>query len=203
VVRVLETRLARPLPGMEAQGVMGRRPRPGPELPCEHVGGVLVILFPREGIPRVVLTVRAAHLRRHQGEVAFPGGRVEAGEQPLEAALREAEEEIGLSPASARVLGPLSPLPMPRTGFVLHPFVAALPSAPAMAPSDYEVDRILEVPLPVLAHPALLRRERRRIGEAIYEVPYFDVAGVQVWGATAMILAELLWILGAPVDPSS
>jgi len=145
--------------------------------------------------------LRSAELRRHRGQVSFPGGIVEPGEDLVTAALREAQEEVNVLPAAVEVLGMLTPLPMPHTGFVLHPFVAVAPVRPDLRPCEDEVARVLEVPLAALADPAHVRQEPRLFGEQIYAVPYFDVAGEKVWGATAMILAELLAVLGAAPHP--
>jgi hypothetical protein len=96
------------------------------------------------------------------------------------------------------LLGALTPLPMPHTGFVLHPFVGVVRARPDLRPCEDEVARVLEVPLRLLADPGRVLSEPRLLGEKLYQVPYFDVEGEKVWGATAMILAELLSLLGVP-----
>jgi 8-oxo-dGTP pyrophosphatase MutT (NUDIX family) len=194
----LRAALGRPLPGAEAQARMGRTPRELRRLPYDHLAGVLVLAYPVEAAPHLVLTLRSANLRRHRGQVSFPGGIVEPGEDVRAAALREAQEEVGVRPEEVEVVGSLSPLPMPHTGFVLHPVVGLARVRPDLRPCEVEVARVLEVPLSDLADPARLRREPRRIGERLYDVPFFEVAGEKVWGATAMVLAELLELLGAP-----
>jgi 8-oxo-dGTP pyrophosphatase MutT (NUDIX family) len=126
---------------------------------------------------------------------------VEPGEDLATAALREAHEEVGIEPAGVELIGALTPLPMPHTGFVLHPFVGLAQVRPHLRPREEEVARVLEVPLRELADPSRLREEPRLLGQQVYQVPFFDVAGEKVWGATAMILAELLALLGAPPRP--
>src|SRR5688572_10562350 len=121
----LEERFRQPLPGEGAQARMSPRPRRGwptgsPEI--RHAAGLLLI-FPVEGRAHIVLTVRA-NTRRHAGQVSLPGGVVEVGETYEQAALREAHEEIGLSPEGVRVLAPLTPLDIPVSGLRLHPIVA-------------------------------------------------------------------------------
>jgi 8-oxo-dGTP pyrophosphatase MutT (NUDIX family) len=199
----LRASLQAPLPGSQAHVLMGRTPRELRALPFDHDAAVLVLVYPAgaEVLPHVVLTLRAANLRRHRGQVSFPGGLVEPGEDLAAAALREAHEEVGIEPARVELIGELTPLPMPHTGFVLHPFVGLARLRPDLRPREEEVARVLEVPLRELADPSRVREEPRLLGEQIYQVPFFDVAGEKVWGATAMILAELLALLGAPPRP--
>jgi 8-oxo-dGTP pyrophosphatase MutT (NUDIX family) len=143
----------------------------------------------------VVLTVRADTLR-HGGQVSLPGGVVEPGESFEQAARRETHEEIALPPGTGRVLGALTPIDIPVSGFRLHPIVAAADARPPMHPSDAEVARILEVGIDELGDPAnFLTHQRVRDGRAL-SVPGFHVQGHEVWGATAMVLAEFLVLLG-------
>jgi len=142
----------------------------------------------------VVLTVRADALR-HGGQVSLPGGVVDPGESFEQAALREAHEEVALKPDDVRVLGALTPLDIPVSGFRLHPIVAVQPSRPQLTPSDGEVARILEISVDELLDPQhLITTQRDRDGVA-FRVPAFAVAGVEIWGATAMVLAEFLAFL--------
>jgi 8-oxo-dGTP pyrophosphatase MutT (NUDIX family) len=195
------------LPGPEAQSSMAPRPRrfwvPGVVPTGARKAAGLALLYPRGGDTALLLTVRGAHLANHRGQVSLPGGAVEAGESIEEAALREAEEEVGLAPAAVAVRLRLTPLHIPVSGYVLHPIVATAPSRPAVRPCASEVDRIVEIELSGLAESSGLAVElREREGSAI-EVPYFDLGGAKLWGATAMVVAELLAVLGAPVDPWS
>jgi 8-oxo-dGTP pyrophosphatase MutT (NUDIX family) len=143
----------------------------------------------------IILTVRAEGLR-HGGQVSLPGGVVDPGETFEHAALREAHEEVALALNQVRVLGALTPLDIPVSGFRLHPIVATYPTRPQLTPSDGEVARILEVSLEELLNPQhFVTAVRRREGLA-YAVPAFRIAGVEIWGATAMVLAEFLTLLG-------
>jgi 8-oxo-dGTP pyrophosphatase MutT (NUDIX family) len=146
--------------------------------------------------PHIVLTVRADALR-HGGQVSLPGGVVEPGETFEQAALREAHEEVALPLAPVRVLGALTPLDIPVSGFRLHPIVAVTETEPALTPADAEVANILEVAVDELLDPANLVRTRRERDGVTYVVPAFRICGHEIWGATAMVLAEFLALLGA------
>ena len=166
-----------------------------------HAAGLL-LLFPIVDRAHIVLTVRAGTLGRHRGQVSLPGGGLEPGETIEQAALREAHEEIGLPLDHVHVLGALTPLDIPVSGFRLHPIVAVSGARAALTPSDGEVARILEVDLDELLAPErLVSIERQRDGRTII-VPAFHAAGEEIWGATAMVLAEFLTLLGW-VPPSS
>jgi 8-oxo-dGTP pyrophosphatase MutT (NUDIX family) len=181
----LELLLAGPLPGASAQAHLA--PMPKREFPAgfnpahiRHAAGLL-LAFPFENRAHVVLTVRADALERHGGQVALPGGVIEAGETIEEAALREAHEEVGLDRSRVRTLGTLSPLDIPVSGFRLHPVVAVSTEDLSLSPAAGEVARRLRVSV-----------------DALMDVPYFQLDGIEVWGATAMILAEFLTLLEWP-----
>jgi 8-oxo-dGTP pyrophosphatase MutT (NUDIX family) len=204
VERRLRRALAGDLPGSQAHLLMAPRPRPGwraGELPAgTRPAAGLLLVYTHMNRPHLVLTVRAGLLAKHSGQVSLPGGAVEAGETIAGAAVREAAEEVAVDPARVRVVGSLSPLHIPVSGFTLHPVVAIAETRPDFRHAAAEVARILEVPLEDLLDGARVRRTGR-IREGIeYDVPYFDVQGEQVWGATAMVLAEFLWLLGARLD---
>ena len=140
---------------------------------------------------QVVLTRRRDDLRHHAGEISFPGGRREAADNSLsDTALREAEEEIGLARARARMLGALSPVPTIATNYVIHPFVAEIAAGPNWQPSAREVDAVLELSLGALARASTRTWiERRGIR---FETDAYVLGEDLIWGATARILRELL-----------
>lgn len=143
----------------------------------------------------IVLTVRADGLR-HGGQVSLPGGGVEPGETLEQAALREAHEEIALPLGAVRLLGALTPLDIPVSGFRLHPIVGMTETQPLLMPADGEVAGILEAAVDQLLDPANLVRATRERDGIEYIVPAFRVCGHDIWGATAMVLAEFLAVLG-------
>lgn len=140
--------------------------------------------------PYVVLTKRRADLRRHAGEISFPGGRKDDEDADLSAtALREAEEEIGLNPSQVQLLGSLPTTSTFATNYVIHPFVATIPAGTAWTLSAKEVDEVLELPLAeVRAAKTITKIERRGI---TFQTDAYIIEGNVIWGATARILQHL------------
>ena len=203
---LLRSAFRAPLPGGDAHLRLAPKPRPGwrPGVVPDHAtpAAALVLLYPLDDAPHVLLTVRAGRLGKHAGQVSFPGGLIDAGESVRDAALREAFEEVGLDPAAVRVAGALSPLYITVSNFAIHPVAGIAASTPRLRPSAAEVARLLPVPLAALADPAKLRRGTRWRDDLPCDVPYFEVRNERVWGATAMVLAELLTLLDlAPRNP--
>ncbi|MGH9046297.1 MAG: NUDIX hydrolase [Acidimicrobiales bacterium] len=167
--------------------------------PVGDPGGsaVLVVLFEEGGEVRVVLTRRSAELRTHRGQVSFPGGRIDPGEDAAAAALREADEEIGLDPALVSVVGWLHPLFTLNASLVL-PVVGILGERPEVDANPDEVARVFDVELAELVDDGVYRPDTwdpyeqwSTSGPQAREIWFFDVEGERVWGATARILHEL------------
>ena len=162
-------------------------------------GAGLLLLYPRDETPHVLLTVRGSRLRQHTGQVSLPGGSVDAAESYETAALREASEEVGVPPGSVHVLGRLTPVHIPVSGYLLHPILGVTHVRPEFRAAEWEVARLLEVPIGLLRDPAIVKSQTqtRTLGDSVHQVqvPYFEVEGEKVWGATAMILAEFLTLL--------
>jgi 8-oxo-dGTP pyrophosphatase MutT (NUDIX family) len=206
IVAALEDALARPLPAAAAHTALAPRPRRqwpnGFDRGRIRDAAGLLLLTPIDDRAHVVLTVRARTLGRHGGQVSLPGGVIEPGEAHETAALREANEEVGLERADVRILGRLTAIEIPVSGFRLHPVVGAASRRPSFQPADAEVAQILLVAIDELMSPACLQAiDRSREGQAIV-APTFCVAGHEIWGATAMVLAELLVLLGWQPPPT-
>ena len=156
---------------------------------------VLVPLFVRDGGLHAVFTQRRNDLRRHAGEISFPGGRRDPGDGDLRAtALREAHEEVGLPSDGVEVVGALQPTPTIATGYAIYPFVGVIEPGFAWTPSAGEVAEVLEFSLEQLLAGYARRRLVRR-GLPIRTDTYL-VGDHLIWGATARILADLLERLG-------
>jgi 8-oxo-dGTP pyrophosphatase MutT (NUDIX family) len=197
----LEPRLHRPLPGLAAQlRMLPIPPPPGMKTYAEVGdnclrGAVLVLLYPRNGQTHTVFIRRPQTVVHHKGQIAFPGGHVEDGETPAEAAVREAREEIGLPPETIRVLGALTPLYIPPSGYCIYPFVAETGITPVFIPQPGEVDEIIEASLLPFFDGRNLRTETWAFDMGPRQVPFYAVGSHKIWGATAMVLSEFLEIL--------
>jgi len=198
----LGRRLSGPKPGLTAQLRMVPLPPPTTKTYADVrsdclQAAVLALLYPRDGSPHLVLIRRTSSVLHHKDQIGFPGGQVERGETYEQAALREAEEEIGVPPETVRILGPLTPLYVYPSRYCVHPLVGIAAVAPVFLPFPGEVAGIIETPLAALLDPRTVERETWNIRGADREVPFYALGPDKVWGATAMILAELLDILRA------
>ncbi len=198
--------LSRPLPGVRAQIKMAPQPRPGwdPNFaipPDCRQGGVLILLYPRAGRLHFVLTRRTQTVRSHKGQISLPGGARENGETLVQTSLRETREELGVPPDGTEVIGRLSTLYTPPSNYCIHPFVAHREVRPTFRPDPNEVAEVLEVPLALLLDPSIRRVEYWPDPhlESPRRIPFFHVHGQVVWGATAMILSELVTLLEAEI----
>ena len=175
----------------EVRARLSSRERRGVAMaPSLRRAGVLVPLFVRDGAVWTVVTRRTDSVEHHRGQISFPGGAAEEGDETLfHTALREAQEELGIEPKDAIPLGRLSPLAT-VTGFYVEPFVVAIPQPYVFAPEGSEIAEVLEVPLAALLREGVL--ERRRLPGREEIVLFYDYGGQVIWGATARIVEELL-----------
>jgi 8-oxo-dGTP pyrophosphatase MutT (NUDIX family) len=168
-----------------------------PFLTATKDAAVLAPLFVDEfGETRVLLTRRDGGLRNHRGEVAFPGGRLDDGETPVQAALREAHEEVNLAPSAVRIIGQLEPLTTVVSASRITPFVGVVDAMqmllPTLQPNPGEVDRIFSVTLRELTDPDCYREEIWNFPDGTFPVWFFEVEDDTIWGATGRMLRRLL-----------
>ncbi|MCB0621493.1 MAG: CoA pyrophosphatase [Saprospiraceae bacterium] len=202
-IYLLRERLQSPLPGREAQYRMAhavRRSHADPP-PDARIACVLALLYPQRAGWHLALIERMASNPndRHGGQISFPGGKQEKDDPSLLfTALRETEEEIGVPAQGVNVLGELTELYIPVSNFIVHPFVGYLDFTPEFQPQPEEVRSIVEVPLSLLQDPTSIQTTDLRLAPnlVLKQVPYYNVGGKVVWGATAMMLSELLEVLG-------
>ena len=172
-------------------------PPPPPLLPGGgRPSAVLVPLFERDGEARLVLTKRPESMPNHPGQIAFPGGKFDPAldTTPLDAALREAQEEIGLDPASVEVVGALHPLGTVLGQFSIEPFVGVVDGVPDLTPHEWEVASVFDVAIFELLSDEVFREEWWTWDESGYErsMQFYELVGETVWGATARILTGFL-----------
>jgi 8-oxo-dGTP pyrophosphatase MutT (NUDIX family) len=193
----LEKELGQPLPGSEAQLRMAtevHRPVPA-DLPLRN-GGVLILLYPHEGKWHIVFIKRTEYNSVHSGQVSFPGGMYEEKDGTLmNTALREAMEETGLDIQEVKIVGMLSPLHISVSNVHVQPFVGFADERPRFNHDPVEVQYLIEESLDELMNETNHKIKNMSIFGREVAVPYFDVKGEHVWGATAMILSEFAEIL--------
>jgi 8-oxo-dGTP pyrophosphatase MutT (NUDIX family) len=156
---------------------------------------LLPLFLGADGELRVVLTRRSGRLNTHKGEVAFPGGRVDAGESNRDAALREANEEIGLVPMHVEIVGTLEPLTTVVSASKITPFVGIVENMPPLVANVSEVARIFDVSLRELITHDCYHEEIWDFADGTFPVWFFAVEGDTIWGATARMLRRLLDLL--------
>lgn len=149
----------------------------------------------------LVLTQRPNHLNNHGGQISLPGGRQEPDESLSTTALRETQEEVGIKADSIELLGRLQPVYIPPSDFTVFPFVGWHPGLPCFVRNADEVDRILIPSLSKLLTPEIVERDRIYSGRRwLLDVPFFALGGYRVWGATAIVISELLERVGRVID---
>jgi 8-oxo-dGTP pyrophosphatase MutT (NUDIX family) len=169
------------------------RPGDAPATVVPRAGAVLLLLYPDGDEIYVPLTVRTSSLRNHSGEISLPGGSADPTDNTLaDTALREAWEELGISPGTVEIVTSLAQVWIPVSNFRITPYVGLTPAQPAFTPAPTEVAAVIEVPLNILCQPATLQSEMRELRGRMVHIPYFAIDEHKVWGATALILAQLV-----------
>ena len=187
---------------------MAPNPRTWPEPQAVlRPAAALLLIYPHDGTWHIPLTVRGSTLRHHTGQVSLPGGRLDHPDESVEqAALREAQEEIGVAPNTVEIIGRLTPVPIAVSGHLLQPVVGVVEERPAFSIAASEVERLIEFPVARLIEPGAVRSEQRVRTSArrvVQTIPYFEADGARIWGATAMVLAEFAAVLGDGNDEPS
>ena len=204
----LAERLGSPLPGRLAHREMGAELSYGrhtgdPPYGARHAA-VLVPIYPIDGQWHVLLTVRSHQLANHSGQISLPGGAVDSGETGRAAALREFEEELGIDSSRLRVAGKLSTIFVFASNFHVIPWIAFLDDRPTdVRPNPAEVSCVLEVPLRELAATSSRGSSIITRGALRFRASHYAWRNHRIWGGTAMILSELLAVLGETSDGSA
>jgi 8-oxo-dGTP pyrophosphatase MutT (NUDIX family) len=210
LITALGKQFQNPLPGKKSHLKIAHAFRNVHEVPDENTrkASVLILLFPKKTQNstewHLILTERALHIGdKHSGQMSFPGGGYQASDGALpdglwQCALREAQEEVGIDPAKIQMIGQMSDLYISVSKYQVFPYLAWSAAPFELKPQLSEVKTIYEVPLSVLKNPDNLKITEIWLSERLTlpAVPYYDVFGKKVWGATAMMLAELLDLIG-------
>jgi 8-oxo-dGTP pyrophosphatase MutT (NUDIX family) len=196
----IKKRLNRPLPGPKAHALMEASARfTGSIMPDPadaRSSSVLMLFYRYNGRWFMPFIQRSVYDGAHSGQISFPGGKCEEGDTDhLFTALRETHEEIGVLPRHIMHLGALTPLYIPNSNFYVYPQVGWMEEPPVFVPDPLEVDEIIEVSIDRLLDPGQIKWFTRNINQTEISAPYFDADGKAIWGATAMMLSEMLEVL--------
>ncbi|MBD2756059.1 NUDIX hydrolase [Spirosoma validum] len=197
----LRQRLQKPLPGEVAHQKMAStaRYRLGIK-PNERTrrSAVLICFYPYQHSIYLPLILRPQYDGVHAGQMAFPGGRMERIDENLtRTALREAQEEVGIRISDVKVLGLLTELFIPPSNFYVQPVVGMLPYRPDFYPDPREVEAVVEVELTTLLDETIVGDSQIEVRGTLVDAPFYQIQGYRVWGATAMMISELLMVLNA------
>jgi len=202
LISKLSKGLSYPLPGKASHLSMSPEPvdlrRFESEIPKTHNrSAVLILFYPEEGEAFFPLIKRPIYEGVHSGQIALPGGKYEEVDGDLsKTALRESNEEVGIDTSKVELLGKLTDLFIPTSNFLVSPYLGITSEKPEFVPEQKEVHRILLTSFKRLQSPEILKRKELLIGNKFkLDTPYFELDGETVWGATAMILGELLQIV--------
>jgi 8-oxo-dGTP pyrophosphatase MutT (NUDIX family) len=193
----IKHKLTQQLPGRAAQLRMA--PTFRPDIEKSHnakKAGVLLLLYPNPVELYIVFMKRPAYEGVHSAQISFPGGKVDTKDLTMAGtALRETHEEIGIKPEAIEIIGALTPLYIPVSEMDVYPIVGFHPTVPNFLIDPVEVDYLIEEPLQNLIHYDIRKTKPFESEKYTGNIPYFDVQGNHIWGATAMILNEFLEVL--------
>lgn len=200
----IENALKQPLPGKAGQLLMAPGYRPDYELQDimkfgPKIGAVLLLLVPAEQEFNVILTLRKQYKGTHGGQMSFPGGKRDEKDENLSyTALRETQEEIGILPEKIGLIGKLSELYVQPSNFLVYPFVGVLTEKADFIKQENEVEEIIPIPLSFFLDPASSTTAKVRVLQNTrVEVPAYVYNGYTIWGATAIMMSEFIYLLKA------
>jgi 8-oxo-dGTP pyrophosphatase MutT (NUDIX family) len=197
----LRIEISKGLPGTEVQWALAssdKLVKDFPRIPRKdsEEAAVLILLYPVNGIVYTVFIQRPEYNGVHGGQISFPGGKKESSDSDLkQTAIREASEETGLNPSDVRVIGTLTPLYIPVSNIVVTPFVGWSEKKPSFMPETSEVVFIIEADIRPFLDNSIIKIKPFEFRGEMIDIKYFDYKGNIIWGATAMILHELLTII--------
>jgi 8-oxo-dGTP pyrophosphatase MutT (NUDIX family) len=199
-IEKLKIRLQQPLPGLIAHGLMASETRLRLTMPSPNErtreSAVLILFYPYENKVFIPLILRPQYDGVHGGQMAFPGGRAEKEDESLiRTALREAQEEIGVRVSDVNILGKLTKLFIPPSNFYVQPVVGFMNHRPDFYPDPREVDKVIEIPLAEINNPKIIGRKVLKVRGVEIDTPFYDILETTVWGATAMMISELIMIV--------
>ena len=198
---LIKNEIEKGLPGTEVQWQMASSDRlvknfPGSPGPDARIAAVLIVLYPCNGSVYTVLMQRHDYDGVHGGQISFPGGKKEPSDENIvQTAIREAYEETGVDPAKISVIGTLTPLFIPVSNMIVTPVVGWIKEKPVFNYQAEEVVFLIDADIKRLLDPSIVKTKPFGIRGEMIEVKYFDYEGNVIWGATAMILHELLIII--------
>jgi 8-oxo-dGTP pyrophosphatase MutT (NUDIX family) len=197
----LRLRLQKPLPGESAHKKMASASRLRLNVkPNERTrrSAVLICFYPYQNSIFLPLILRPQYDGVHAGQMAFPGGRMERFDENLtRTALREAQEEVGIRVTDVKILGLLTELFIPPSNFYVQPVVGMLPYRPDFYPDPREVEAVVEVDLETLLDETIVGDSQIEVRGVLVDAPFYQIQGQRVWGATAMMISELLMVLAS------
>jgi 8-oxo-dGTP pyrophosphatase MutT (NUDIX family) len=197
----LKNEILKGLPGTDVQWQMASSDRFVKNFPRQpgkdaHIAAVLILLYPENGSIHTVFMQRPDYKGVHGGQISFPGGKKEPyDEDEIQTALREANEETGVDSSRVTIIGTLTPLFIPVSNMLVTPVLGWFNEKPAFNHKPDEVLFLIEADLKTLLDPSIVKLKPLKIRGEMLEIKYFDYEGNTIWGATAMILQELLIII--------
>ena len=200
-IEFLSLRLQQPLPGWDSHKKMsplinGAIPTGYTKIPQEaKKSAAAILLYPRSNESELLLTVRSQKVSHHKGQISLPGGRSEENEHSIDTALRETHEEIGIHPSYIKIIGALSPLYVPPSQSLMNIIVGELHAHHEFTINTDEVQEVFSISLDTLLHTDITFHSKQRSNGIEVIAPVWEIhPTTHLWGATAMILNELLWL---------